>query len=584
MRHHFITAATIALGATCLGQGVTIHGLDHTPLGNAQLVAQGDDLLVTGLTGSGLDGVSTDVQGAGSYRVAFTPDSPPLGPAPFVRIDALADIGGFVQPAFSIEGTNLGGGVGIDFDPEALIPVSIAVQGYLDDKLVLATAIESFPPPPGLFDVTTPSFPAWIATVVNKNDDTGALPKEVFGIIDLDRPGLVDVPGAVGGPTSAIMDRVVIVMEHLGDAVDELEHVQILGTGLQQFTVTAEQLGWKGYLHESIGGTTLGINNGALTVGGLSGLFIDTGVRIAADPFVAGLADNGLELELAPIGLDVPGQSITQAATGPLADGTIASLGTSTLERGFFETTLTADFSAIGAPNARLVGSLHGTVQFDVVVPTISQILGTIPNPGTLVDGCGKLPPDPPCFLWDFFDPVEFDPGVPLPVTFAPVLVDRIAVLADGTEELVAGFASLDLLVDKPGSITILDETTLYGNAFTDLGGALAGSNGEPELVGDGTLEPGSANTLTLTSALPNAPALLFYSLSAGAAPFKGGTLQTIPLLGSLLLATDNGGSISLPVTWIDVPQITPVFQFAIADLGAVKGVALSNAIEGLSK
>lgn len=580
MRHHLITAATIALGATCLGQGVTIHGLDHTALGNAQLVVQGDELLVTGLTGSGLDGVSTDVSGAGFYNVSFMPDSPPLGPAPFVRIDALADISGFVQPAVSITSTNLGGAFGIRFDPESLIPKSIAVMGYLDDKSVFQTALDNSWGS-GLFDVVIPSFPNSIGVAGNNLDNEGALPKEIFGIIDLDRPGLVEIPTAVGGPSSALLDRVVIVIEHLGAAVDELEQVQIIGTGVQQFTVTAEQLGWKGYAHESIGGATLGINNGVLTVGGLGGI-VDKGLRVEAEPLVTGQADNGLELDLAPIGLVFPGQSITQAATGPLVDGTIASLGTSTLERSLFQTTLSADFSTIGAPEARIIGWLQDDVQFDMLVPS-DAILGTFDN-SVLVEGTAKLPPDPPCFQWDFGDGVNFDPIDPPTATLAPFTVDRIAVLAHGTEEIVAGLSSLSLLTNKAGSITILDETTLYGNAFTDLGGALAGSNGEPQLSGEGTLLPGSDNLIALDAALPGAPAMLFYSLGAGAAPFKGGTLQTIPVLGSLMLITDNAGSIALPVTWPDVPELTPTFQFAIADRGAVKGVALSNAVQGLSK
>lgn len=124
------------------------------------------------------------------------------------------------------------------------------------------------------------------------------------------------------------------------------------------------------------------------------------------------------------------------------------------------------------------------------------------------------------------------------------------------------------------------------GSPWTDLGFALPGAGGAPELAGSGTLVAGSAGALTLSDAAPLAPALLFLSLGSTPVPFKGGTLAAFPPLLQLPLGTDAGGALSLP--WAAWPAgIAPgtalVFQCAVQDAGAVQGVALSNALQALT-
>ncbi|HZL99240.1 MAG TPA: hypothetical protein VFD43_03220 [Planctomycetota bacterium] len=121
--------------------------------------------------------------------------------------------------------------------------------------------------------------------------------------------------------------------------------------------------------------------------------------------------------------------------------------------------------------------------------------------------------------------------------------------------------------------------------AFTDMGGPLAGVAGNPKLTGSGNLAAGSNNALTLTRAAPSALAALFYSLSGGAAPFKGGILQPSPILGSVFLFTSVNGTIALPFVMPGgAPAGTPLwFQWAIQDAAAVQGVALSNALKGVT-
>jgi hypothetical protein len=120
---------------------------------------------------------------------------------------------------------------------------------------------------------------------------------------------------------------------------------------------------------------------------------------------------------------------------------------------------------------------------------------------------------------------------------------------------------------------------------WTGLGSGLAGIGGVPSLAGAGTLAAGSPGSLSLASAKPSAPALLFVSLASSPVPFKGGTLVAFPFLVTVPLVTSAGGALVLPFTWpAGVPSATSlVFQDAIQDAAAVHGVALSNALKGVT-
>jgi hypothetical protein len=152
---------------------------------------------------------------------------------------------------------------------------------------------------------------------------------------------------------------------------------------------------------------------------------------------------------------------------------------------------------------------------------------------------------------------------------------------------------------DVPGTFSYRVEVTdLNGNTGTsatygfvqgdgtwaDLGSGLAGVAGIPSLLGSGTLEPGSPGSLTLGDAAPLSTALLFVALSSSPVPFKGGTLAAFPFSATLFFSTDGTGGI--PLAWVNWPAGLPtgttlVFQYAIADVAAVQGASLSNAVQG---
>ena len=120
---------------------------------------------------------------------------------------------------------------------------------------------------------------------------------------------------------------------------------------------------------------------------------------------------------------------------------------------------------------------------------------------------------------------------------------------------------------------------------FSEVGAGLAGVNGVPHLAGAGTLASGSAGSLSLTAARPSSAAVLFMSLASTPTPFKGGTLIPVPTLLTLNMFTNGSGGIVLPFVWPSgMPPATSIyFQYAIQDAAAVKGVALSNGLKGIT-
>ncbi len=138
-------------------------------------------------------------------------------------------------------------------------------------------------------------------------------------------------------------------------------------------------------------------------------------------------------------------------------------------------------------------------------------------------------------------------------------------------------------------AVLVLSATPLAGAAdagpWTDLGGGIAGVTGIPVLAGQGALSAGTPGDITLSSAAPSAPCLLFFSFLEVGVPFKGGTLSAYPPLATFLFSTNPAGSVTLP--WSTWPAGLPAglelfFQTAVADTTAVQNVALSNLLRGV--
>ena len=122
-------------------------------------------------------------------------------------------------------------------------------------------------------------------------------------------------------------------------------------------------------------------------------------------------------------------------------------------------------------------------------------------------------------------------------------------------------------------------------DTWMDLECALAGVNGDPMLNGSGSLADGSNNQVELSNAAPSATAGLFLALASTPVPFKGGTLKPFPFFDPVILITGAGGGITIPfVMPAGIPAGTELWvQWAIQDAAAIHGVALSNAILGVT-
>jgi hypothetical protein len=124
-------------------------------------------------------------------------------------------------------------------------------------------------------------------------------------------------------------------------------------------------------------------------------------------------------------------------------------------------------------------------------------------------------------------------------------------------------------------------QTSSASSPWQNLGCGTEGVSGVPALAGSGDLVAGNDVALALRDAAASAPALLFLSFFSTPAPFKGGTLYTVPPDDAVLLATDAGGLLPLRFTVpAGVPSGLEVYwQYAVGDAMGVGGAALSNAV-----
>jgi hypothetical protein len=115
---------------------------------------------------------------------------------------------------------------------------------------------------------------------------------------------------------------------------------------------------------------------------------------------------------------------------------------------------------------------------------------------------------------------------------------------------------------------------------WADLGQALAGTNGDPLLVGGGSLADGTLVSLTLSNALANTTTTLVIGLSQLNAPFKGGVMVPNPDFLIFLLPTGPAGTLPLAATWAALPSgFVVTFQHWISDPAGPVGFAASNAV-----
>ncbi|MHC5211632.1 MAG: hypothetical protein ACYTG2_13010 [Planctomycetota bacterium] len=174
-------------------------------------------------------------------------------------------------------------------------------------------------------------------------------------------------------------------------------------------------------------------------------------------------------------------------------------------------------------------------------------------------------------------------------VTYSGDKLSSLAILdALGTYDFT-GLSVFNWTIDdgpaNPMGIIFEDLTiALAPSSWSDQGFALAGVDGDPRLLGGGSLLPGSSNTVALDHAAPSALAAAFYGFAGAPVAFKGGMLVPNPFLGPIFAATGPTGALPISFTMPPgAPSGTQLWvQWAIQDTAATAGVALSNAIRGL--
>ncbi len=208
------------------------------------------------------------------------------------------------------------------------------------------------------------------------------------------------------------------------------------------------------------------------------------------------------------------------------------------------------------------------------------------------LDASGSSDPDAGDFIetfeWDLDDDGNFDfsttggaPGAD------PVLViqpnEYIPLLGVPVEGLVYGFGLR--ATDSTGLSDFDTAMFVFTSPWADLGNSLAGTNGAPLLVGEGTLLADDPVTLSLTSALDNTTAFFIAGLTQLDAPFKGGVLvPNLDLAGfPLALPTGPLGEIIINSTWpAGIPSgFTTYYQYWVIDPAGPVGFSASNAISG---
>lgn len=119
---------------------------------------------------------------------------------------------------------------------------------------------------------------------------------------------------------------------------------------------------------------------------------------------------------------------------------------------------------------------------------------------------------------------------------------------------------------------------------WTDVGGAIPGGFGTPELTAAASLCPDEPGTLRLENALPGASSLLVLGTTALNAPLYGGTLVPHPDVVLPPLPVQADGSQQLAFTWpLGVPTgIRFWLQAWVADGAAVQGWSASNGLEAI--
>lgn len=162
------------------------------------------------------------------------------------------------------------------------------------------------------------------------------------------------------------------------------------------------------------------------------------------------------------------------------------------------------------------------------------------------------------------------------------------AITRDGQDRITAlcsPTVNFQIRYDTAGDVvSVTERSGGCADSWSDLGNALAGTNGLPLLEGSGDLQFGDPTSIRLSNALPNTQGMFFVGISRMDLPIFGGVL--VPqILIDLPMGTDALGEFEMFLDWpVHNVGMTVYLQAWLLDAGGPQGLAASNAVAGTTR
>ncbi|MFI4917203.1 MAG: GC-type dockerin domain-anchored protein [Phycisphaerales bacterium JB060] len=433
-------AALALVAAAASAQPLSAFGLEHQALGDAVLRSTGEGLLVSGLGSSGQDGVRIGLGEAGFHVVTFEPPAlPTLPEGAFLETTAFGELDGQTgAPIWSLRSTVRGGSSLVSVDATALRPDALRLEARLGGRTVSEVLVTDIDPDRILVEI-----PRLEGCIV---DPVWGMEPEIWAIVGFPQPAELTL---LGGQLVRA-DQIIIATEGLRAEVGPVSATEMRGAGYGQIELVDEALGMFDFEHRVMGEALFRAGRDGLTISNIGSSGQD-GVEMR---WLEQTGEReGFAAEIVPLSLTGPGQTLTLGATGRAPGGGEISLGVSSINNGV----VTADFSAIGAQTATLIGLLDGKVVDRREVPAGGRV---IVMDEIVVHGCAKqpslpIPPFPPfpCFIW------QFDQTLISPIIGDPYIADEVRILASDATAAFEGLESFSISGAGIDQMTLLSES-----------------------------------------------------------------------------------------------------------------------------
>jgi hypothetical protein len=426
----------VGAGACCFpalagGGPVSAFGLQHAPIGQAQLDPQGSRLVVSNIGSSGKDGVSIDLgETQGFHCEADFGQRGQLPPGMLFRFDATAQFPGGDLNLYCFQLEEVGNGLGgLSMDLSALNPGMLRVEAVLDGQVQETYEFgQPFPNPILVGDLgTTPDGKGSTLTVSNigSSGKDGVAAGCTFCIDSFfDIHYQTPFQGSVGGNPVVIADAVRFTLLQMPAGSLPLPpftraemHGAVPGS-LYQFGVNEEAIELFDLPHRALGQAQMSAGGDHLTISNIGSSGKD---GVSQDPLPPGSQGNNYEFS----GIAPPDAFLLTVESDVLLEGLPPGepvVRTVELPPGmaFFE--MTVDFSALGSSSQTVELYLGGPLVF-----TQSGQTGVVATATTFPDFSGLESVD-----GGVIQKFGWVPAVPVTIPGGPtILADQLVVIPE---------------------------------------------------------------------------------------------------------------------------------------------------------